>query len=122
MTAVVGAAHEAGVERLLDSYRAIPAGERVRLAKRTSNLFRPRAASTTPGLDTTGLTGVVAVGVDAPPAPQPGPALPTPRSGKNRPPRHKPGAPTREVGDGTTLADSSVMNLISQGLSKDSSD
>ena len=40
MTAVVGAAHEAGVERLLDSYRAIPPGERVRLAKRTSNLFR----------------------------------------------------------------------------------
>ena len=65
MTAVVGAAHEAGVERLLDSYRAIPAGERVRLAKRTSNLFRPRAASTTPGLDTSGLTGVVEVDADA---------------------------------------------------------
>jgi FAD/FMN-containing dehydrogenase len=61
MTAVVGAAHEAGVERLLDSYRAIPLGERVRLAKRTSNLFRPRAASTVPGLDTSGLSGVVEV-------------------------------------------------------------
>ena len=35
MTTVVGTAHEAGVERLLASYRAIPAGERVRLAKRT---------------------------------------------------------------------------------------
>ena len=61
MTAVVGAAHEAGVERLLHSYRAIPAGERVRLAKRTSNLFRPRTPSTAPGLDTSGLTGVVEV-------------------------------------------------------------
>ncbi len=65
MTAVVGAAHEAGVERLLDSYRAIPPGERVRLAKRTSNLFRARAASTVPGLDTSGLTGVVDVDPEA---------------------------------------------------------
>ena len=65
MTTVVGAAHEAGVERLLDSYRAIPAGERVRLAKRTSNLFRARTASTVPGLDTSGLTGVVEVDTDA---------------------------------------------------------
>src|SRR4051812_38074173 len=65
MIAVVGAAHEAGVERLLDSYRAIPAGEQVRLAKRTSNLFRARAASTAPGLDTSGLTGVIEVDVDA---------------------------------------------------------
>ena len=65
MTAVVGAAHEAGVERLLDSYRAIPPGERVRLAKRTSNLFRPRTATTVPGLDTSGLTGVLEVDPDA---------------------------------------------------------
>src|SRR6476659_5284387 len=65
MTAVVGAAHEAGVELLLDSYRAIPEGERVRLAKRTSNLFRARTASTVPGLDTSGLTGVVEVDPDA---------------------------------------------------------
>jgi len=65
MTTVVGTAHEAGVERLLASYRAIPAGERVRLAKRTSNLFRARTASTVPGLDTSGLTGVVEVDTDA---------------------------------------------------------
>ena len=64
MTTVAASTHEAGVERLLDSYRAIPPGDRVRLAKRTSNLFRPRAASTAPGLDTSGLTGVVHV--DAP--------------------------------------------------------
>jgi FAD/FMN-containing dehydrogenase len=65
MTAVVGTTHQAGVERLLESYRAIPPGERVRLAKRTSNLFRPRAATTVPGLDTSGLTGVVEVDPDA---------------------------------------------------------
>ena len=61
MTTVAASTHEAGVERLLDSYRAIPPGDRVRLAKRTSNLFRRRAASTAPGLDTSGLTGVVHV-------------------------------------------------------------
>jgi hypothetical protein len=32
-----------GVERLLDSYRALPVASAVRLAKPTSNLFRPRA-------------------------------------------------------------------------------
>ena len=65
MTTVVGATHQAGVERLLDSYHAIPPGERVRLAKRTSNLFRPRSVTTVPGLDTSGLTGVVEVDPDA---------------------------------------------------------
>jgi FAD/FMN-containing dehydrogenase len=33
----------------------------VRLAKRTSNLFRPRAASSAPGLDVSGLDGVIAI-------------------------------------------------------------
>ena len=62
MTAVVGAAHEAGVERLLDSYRAIPPGRAVRLAKRTSNLFRARADDATRrGWTSPGLTGVIAV-------------------------------------------------------------
>ena len=61
MTALAGTAHDAGVERLLASYRAIPEGSPVRLAKRTSNLFRGRAATSTPGLDTGGLTGVVGV-------------------------------------------------------------
>lgn len=65
MSLAVGTRHEAGVDRLLESYRAIPAGERVRLAKRTSNLFRPRTATTAPGLDTSGLTGVVGVDPDA---------------------------------------------------------
>src|SRR3954451_12655244 len=54
-------AHRAAVDRLVASYRAIPAGSGVRLAKRTSNLFRPRAAAAGPGLDVSGLTGVVAL-------------------------------------------------------------
>ncbi len=59
------AAHTDGVQRLLTSYRAIPAGSAIRLAKPTSNLFRTRAKSTAPGLDTSGLTGVIAVDPDA---------------------------------------------------------
>ncbi|WP_059014068.1 FAD-binding oxidoreductase [Mycobacterium sp. M26] len=54
-------AHRRGVERLLASYRAIPPSASVRLAKPTSNLFRARAKRTAPGLDTSGLTGVIAV-------------------------------------------------------------
>ncbi len=65
MTEVGAAAHRAGVERLVASHRAVPAGERVRLAKRTSNLFRPRVASSVPGLDTSGLTGVISVDREA---------------------------------------------------------
>lgn len=52
--------HEQGVKRLKDSFAAIPAGKRVRLAKKTSNLFRGRE-STTPGLDVSGLGGVIAI-------------------------------------------------------------
>jgi FAD/FMN-containing dehydrogenase len=59
------AAHTAGVERLLASYRAIPATATVRLAKSTSNLFRARAKQNAPGLDTSGLTGVIAVDPEA---------------------------------------------------------
>ncbi len=54
-------AHERAVEALLDSYRRIPAGTGVRLAKRTSNLFRPRTATTGAGLDVKGLDGVVSI-------------------------------------------------------------
>ena len=50
-----------GVTRLVESYHAIPAGERVRLAKRTSNLFRARERSRTPGLDVSGLAAVISV-------------------------------------------------------------
>ncbi|WP_084108904.1 FAD-binding oxidoreductase [Knoellia aerolata] len=47
-----------GERRLLESFAAVPPGERVRLAKRTSNLFRAREGTSTRGLDTSGLTGV----------------------------------------------------------------
>ncbi|MFT3716292.1 MAG: FAD-binding oxidoreductase [Gordonia sp. (in: high G+C Gram-positive bacteria)] len=50
-----------GVERLLASYRAIPAGAGVRLAKKTSNLFRKRAENPNPGLDVSGLNRVISV-------------------------------------------------------------
>jgi len=53
--------HRRAVERLRASYAAIPAGEPVRLAKQTSNLFRPRSATTTAGLDVSGLGGVLEV-------------------------------------------------------------
>ncbi|WP_062980786.1 FAD-binding oxidoreductase [Nocardia anaemiae] len=59
------AAHRAGVDRLLASYRAIPANANVRLAKKTSNLFRARAKNTAPGLDVSGLAKVIAVDADA---------------------------------------------------------
>jgi FAD/FMN-containing dehydrogenase len=51
--------HDA-VRRLQASYRAIPAGSPVRLAKSTSNLFRSRAAVGA-GLDVSELTGVLQV-------------------------------------------------------------
>ncbi|MGH3768845.1 MAG: FAD-binding oxidoreductase [Pseudonocardiaceae bacterium] len=53
--------HHDAVRRLVASYRAIPPGSPVRLGKRTSNLFRPRAATGQPGLDVSGLGGVLAV-------------------------------------------------------------
>jgi FAD/FMN-containing dehydrogenase len=53
------------VERLLESYRALPSTASVRLAKRTSNLFRTRADADARGLDTSGLTGVIAVDAEA---------------------------------------------------------
>lgn len=56
--------HQSGVDRLLASYRSIPATSAVRLAKPTSNLFRARAKRDAPGLDTSGLTGVLSVDPD----------------------------------------------------------
>ncbi|MFG3710164.1 FAD-binding oxidoreductase [Micromonospora sp. NPDC047730] len=53
--------HDGAVAQLRRSYAAVPAGEPVRLAKRTSNLFRPRSAPRVPGLDVSGLTGVLDV-------------------------------------------------------------
>jgi len=59
------AAHREGVARLLDSYHAIPPAADVRLAKKTSNLFRARTKNTAPGLDVSGLNKVIAVDPDA---------------------------------------------------------
>jgi FAD/FMN-containing dehydrogenase len=53
--------HSAAVERLRTSYAALPADAAVRLAKPTSNLFRPRTQARTAGLDVSGLTGVIEV-------------------------------------------------------------
>ena len=46
---------------LLEQFRAIPPGSPIRLAKRTSNLFRPRDAVDTPGLDVAAFDGVLHV-------------------------------------------------------------
>jgi FAD/FMN-containing dehydrogenase len=53
--------HETAVARLRSSYAALPPGAPVRLAKPTSNLFRPRSVTSTPGLDVSGLGGVIEV-------------------------------------------------------------
>lgn len=52
--------HEQSVEKLKASFDAIPDGQRVRLAKKTSNLFRSRNGQAA-GLDVSGLGGVIAV-------------------------------------------------------------
>ncbi|WP_238422872.1 FAD-binding oxidoreductase [Gordonia sp. 'Campus'] len=59
------AAFDRGVSTLLASYRAIPPHATVRLAKKTSNLFRKRAANPHPGLDVSGLDRVISVDPDA---------------------------------------------------------
>src|SRR6476659_1356702 len=62
--ATVPAEHARRIADLLTSYRAIPPDQRVRLAKRTSNLFRTRSAIRAPGLDVTGLTNVLSIDTD----------------------------------------------------------
>ncbi|QYJ05533.1 FAD-binding oxidoreductase [Nocardioides panacisoli] len=61
MSRRAGREHERAVARLASSYAAIPVGEPVRLAKPTTNLFRARSAPDAPGLDVSGLTGVLEV-------------------------------------------------------------
>ncbi len=53
--------HVEARERLVTQYAAIPPGAPVRLAKRTSNLFRPRESQGGPGLDVGGLDRVLSV-------------------------------------------------------------
>jgi FAD/FMN-containing dehydrogenase len=59
------ATQDDAVARLRASYDAIPSGAPVRLAKRTSNLFRARSRVGAPGLDVSGLAGVISVDVHA---------------------------------------------------------
>jgi hypothetical protein len=62
--AVSPAAHAAAVSDLVGKYRAVPPGTRVRLGKKSSNLFRfGAAASDATRLDTAALTGVLGVDV-----------------------------------------------------------
>jgi len=49
------------VARLRESHAAIGPGEQIRLAKRTSNLFRARGSTVGPGLDVSGLNGVISI-------------------------------------------------------------
>ncbi len=58
-------AHRDGVDRLRASYAALAPAAPVRLAKATSNLFRVRDRTTAPGLDVTGLRGVIEVDAGA---------------------------------------------------------
>ncbi len=58
-------AYQDGLARLRASYRAIPPTSRVRLAKKTSNLFRARAATDAPGLDVSGLASVISIDPEA---------------------------------------------------------
>ncbi len=58
---VTRAQHEAAVQAVTGSFAGLDPGVPVRLAKRTTNLFRPRAAALGPGLDVSGLSGVVEV-------------------------------------------------------------
>ncbi len=59
------AEHEAAVARLKASYARIPPNASVRLAKSTSNLFRPRTNAQTPGLDVSDLDDVIAIDTQA---------------------------------------------------------
>ncbi|TWP35743.1 FAD-binding oxidoreductase [Leekyejoonella antrihumi] len=63
---IVGwAAHREAVADLQRQLTGIPAGEPVRLAKKTSNLFRPREKASRPGLDVSRLHGVIEVDAEA---------------------------------------------------------
>ncbi|GLZ14304.1 FAD-linked oxidase [Actinomadura sp. NBRC 104425] len=57
--------HQRAVDALRRSYAAIPPGTPVRLAKKTSNLFRWRDPSDAPGLDVSGFDKVLSVDPEA---------------------------------------------------------
>ena len=53
--------YESAVAELVAEYGVLPAEAPVRLAKRTSNLFRMRDTATSPGLDVSAFSGVLSV-------------------------------------------------------------
>ncbi|MFZ1287677.1 MAG: FAD-binding oxidoreductase, partial [Candidatus Phosphoribacter sp.] len=53
--------HLAAVGAVRAQFAAVPTDAPVRLAKRTTNLFRPRSAAAGPGLDVSALDGIIAV-------------------------------------------------------------
>ena len=53
------------VDTLADQYAQIPVGAPIRLAKKTSNLFRPRAEATSPGLNVAAFDGVLEVDIES---------------------------------------------------------
>src|SRR5215469_9623425 len=57
--------HEAAVEEIRRAYASVPAGQPVRLAKKTSNLFRYRAAATGHQLDAAPFDHVISVDPDS---------------------------------------------------------
>ncbi|MFY0409530.1 FAD-binding oxidoreductase, partial [Solicola sp. PLA-1-18] len=61
MSVVGWRAHERAVAALESSFEQIPVGAPVRLAKATTNLFRTRTPSDAPGLEVSGLGGVIEV-------------------------------------------------------------
>lgn len=64
-TTATNSAYVRRTERLREQYMAIPEGEPVRLAKRTSNLFRARSDVEQPGLDVAAFDGVLSVDPEA---------------------------------------------------------
>ncbi|MDO8732435.1 MAG: FAD-binding oxidoreductase [Actinomycetota bacterium] len=61
LTSAADQRYELLVARIADQYSRIPEGSTIRLAKQTSNLFRPRAAVTVPGLDVASFDGVLKI-------------------------------------------------------------
>jgi len=59
------ASYQAAADQLLHDFRGLDSDAPVRLAKRTSNLFRMRDASASPGLNVSAFSGVLDVDADS---------------------------------------------------------
>ena len=76
--------HAAAVRAMSDAVRSAPAGQPVRLAKKTSNLFRARGSAAGPRLDVAGLAGVIDIDVDGAGPPMSAACAPTRTSSRRR--------------------------------------